>query len=233
MPNLILAVAIFFGGWWLLRKFGSAQPAAVRGMMRKGAGLGLIGVAIVLALRGALQVAAPVFLLGLSLFGQFANLFNTGAFWKKTSGQKSRVATSILDMELDHDTGAMDGTVIAGVFAGRRVSSLGAQELSSLAALCLSAGDQSGQLLEAWMDRNRPGWRQREGWGGTAAPPPPAGGAMSEQEALEVLGLRKGASAEEIRSAHRKLMKEYHPDRGGSTYLATKINLAKDRLLQD
>jgi hypothetical protein len=233
MPNLILALAIFFGGWWLLRKLGETQPAAVRGLMRKGAGVGLMGIGVVLAMRGALQIAAPIFLLGLGLFGQFANYFSSGAFWKKPAGQKSRVATSLIDMELDHDTGAMDGTVTAGPLGGRKLSSLSPQELSALAALCVSAGDQSAQLLEAWMDRNRPGWRSTQSqWqkpGGREA----TGTTMSEAEALAVLGLRQGASSADIRAAHRKLMKEYHPDRGGSTYLATKINLAKDRLLQD
>jgi hypothetical protein len=232
MPNFILALAIFFGGWWVFRKLGASQPAAVRGMMRKGAGAGLIGVAILMAIRGAVQLAAPVFLLGLSMFGQFSHLFNNGAFWKKAAGQRSRVATSVLEMELDHDTGTMAGTVRSGVLKGRNLASLSDQELSVLAAQCVSAGDQSAQLLEAWMDRNKPGWREQAGAQQSRGADAPQG-SMSEKEALEVLGLRRGAGADEIRAAHRKLMKEYHPDRGGSTYLATKINLAKDRLLQD
>ena len=59
----------------------------------------------------------------------------------------------------------------------------------------------------------------------------PRRGAMSRAEALEVLGLKEGASKDEIRAAHRRLIVQTHPDKGGSNYLAAKINEAKDILL--
>lgn len=62
---------------------------------------------------------------------------------------------------------------------------------------------------------------------------PPPRGAMSSAEAYAVLGLKPGASADDVRAAHRRLMKDFHPDKGGSDYLAVKINQAKDLLLQE
>jgi DnaJ homolog subfamily C member 19 len=76
--------------------------------------------------------------------------------------------------------------------------------------------------------RRRPSQSRAESRGPN---PPPRRGAMSRAEAFEVLGLQPGASADEIRAAHRRLILQAHPDKGGSNYLAAKINEAKDVLL--
>jgi hypothetical protein len=69
------------------------------------------------------------------------------------------------------------------------------------------------------------------GGGGSARPPPNRPGAMTRKEAYEVLGLRPGASEAEIRDAHRRLMRGAHPDAGGSDWLASRVNQARDILL--
>ena len=146
------------------------------------------------------------------------------------SGVKSRYIT----MNLDHASGDISGRVIAGRFKGADLINLGEYDTREL--LAEVAGDpDSLALLETWLDKNRAGWReyfaeQDAAAGGEA----PGGGFQGdpEAEAYSVLGLEPGATADDIREAHRNLMKRVHPDQGGSTYLASKINEAKDRLLK-
>jgi len=232
MLNFVLAVVIVFGGWWLIRSFANAQPAQVRGLMRKVAGVALMVFAGFMALRGGINIAMPLFMLGLGLLGQ-QMIFPNGLPWqRKTPGQKSRVATGLVAMELDHDSGQMDGEVLAGPFKGRKLASLSLGEMRALHAACAGAGDQSRPLLEAWIERCRPEWRAH--WSGEGEPGASVGSAkMTRKEALAILGLHEGASPSDIRAAHRRLMKAAHPDLGGSDYLAAKINEAKEFLLQD
>ena len=148
-------------------------------------------------------------------------------------GNASTVRSFYFSMELDHDTGAVTGNVVAGQYAGADLIDLG--EVETRLLLAEVEGDvDSVSLLESWLDANRAGWR--EYFAQTDA----AGKAGEQQdeprdaraEAYEVLGLKPGATDDEIRAAHRELMKAVHPDHGGSSYLASKINEARDRLLR-
>ena len=232
MLNFALAVVIVFGGWWLIRSFANAQPAQVRGLMRKVAGGALMIFSGFLALRGGMNIAMPLFMLGLGLLGQ-QMIFPNGLPWqRKTPGQRSRVATGLVAMELDHDSGQMDGEILRGPLKGRKLASLSLDEMRAFHALCAGTGDQSRALLEAWIERSRPEWRAQ--WNGQQESGSPSGSAkMTRKEALAILGLPVGASPNDIRAAHRRLMKAAHPDLGGSDYLAAKINEAKEFLLQD
>jgi hypothetical protein len=232
MGRFVLGLVIVVGGWYLIKAFANAQPSQVRGMTRKIAGGAIIAFSGFLALRGAMNIAMPLFVLGFGLMGQ-QMAFPNGMPWnRKSPGQRSKVATSLLAMELDHDSGTMDGEVLAGPLKGRKLASLTLAEARTLHAQCAAATDQSRALLEAWIDRSRPDWRSQ--WNGQASSQQQAGSSkMSTKEALAILGLKDSASTDEIRAAHRRLMKTAHPDMGGSDYLASKINEAKDLLLQD
>ena len=231
MLNFIFAVVIVFGGLWLIRKFARTSPSQASGLTRKLAGGAIIALSGLLALRGLTAYAVPLFALGLGMLGQSA-VFPNGFPWaQKSTGQKSRVATTILAMELDHDSGTMTGEVLSGPFKGARLEEMNPNDLQSLYQFCARASDQSISLLEAWLDRSKPEWR--ETWKGADKAKQSGTGTMSRDEALAVLGLKSGATNEDIKNAHRRLMKDFHPDRGGSDYLAAKINQAKDILVQD
>jgi len=160
--------------------------------------------------------------------GRAASARSSGA---PGQGQVSTIRTGYFEMELSHDDGSMDGTVLKGAHAQRRLSTLLLADLLSLYEECRADAD-SVQVLEAYIDRAFPQWREDAGsqfQGGAAAADESA---MTETLALEILGLDETADKEEITKAHRSLMQKMHPDRGGSDYLAQKINAAKDFLLK-
>ena len=159
--------------------------------------------------------------------------FSGGAGTRGTvpTGKSSEVRTATLRMLLDHDSGDLDGSVLTGEFEGRGLGTLSEHDLLMLLDECGRADPESAQLLGTYLDRRLGSdWRERHM---RAASEPSSGGRgpLSRDEAFAVLGLEPGASDSEIREAHHRLMKALHPDQGGSTFLATKINQAKDLLL--
>jgi hypothetical protein len=147
----------------------------------------------------------------------------------------SEVTTDTLQMQLDHATGDLDGEVLQGRFAGRSLASLGLAELLDLIADCQRDDPRSVALIETYLDRRQPDWRDHAAGGAQGqdqSAASAAAGAMDEATALSVLGLTPGASEAEIKAAHRRLMTKLHPDHGGSGYLAAQLNQAKDLLLR-
>jgi len=132
-------------------------------------------------------------------------------------------------MELDHDTGRMTGHVLAGNHQG---ASLDALDRATLIKLLSEIDDDSRDLLSTYLDRREPGWREYAQGDADAGVRPANSGKMTEREAYQILGLQPEASPEEISRAHRSLIKKLHPDQGGTTYLAARINEAKDVLLR-
>lgn len=230
-----LAAALLI--WWLLRLFARAKPADVAKLVRRIGGGIALGAAGLLMFRGRFDMALLVGSGGAWLLGWngLPSPFGGGASWggsTRTAGSVSRVRSATIEMELDHDSGRISGQVLAGFQAGRSLDSLSEAELARLLSACLVDDPDGARLLEAYLDRRTPGWREH------AEPDPDGGrkpdpklGAMSKEEAYEVLGLQAGAGPDAIRQAHRSLMKKLHPDQGGSTYLASRVNQAKDVLL--
>jgi DnaJ domain len=225
--------AILCGLLLLAYLFVNADPARLAQRL-KWIGIG-IGAAALLALvilteGRALFFVAPLIPL-LPALRRFRNMF-AGARGP-ASGSASTVETAFVRMSLDHDTGQMTGTVLRGRFAGLRLEELGRADLLALLRECRAEDEESARLVEAYLDRIHADWRDDVAGARTRAPPPPPGGGsdMTDEEAYAVLGLAPGADVDAIRAAHRRLMKQLHPDHGGTDYLATKINRARDVLL--
>jgi DnaJ-domain-containing protein 1 len=134
-------------------------------------------------------------------------------------------------MELDHDTGAMRGRILAGQHEGAVLDAL---DVATLTGFLPEIDEESRALLMAYLDRREPRWREHAQGDATTGADRRAwsGGKMTEEEAYQILGVQPGASAEDIGRAHRALMKKLHPDQGGSTYLAARVNEAKEVLLR-
>lgn len=226
MPYVLLIIALLLGLVLFVRWFVSARPADILQVVRwVAAFLGaLLVLYIVLARRWALLpflffIVWPW--LGRLKRGRTRAKNAAGP----TLGQISDVETSYLAMSLDHDSGALTGKVLRGTFAGRRIEDLSIAELLVLRAECERDDTQSLDVIEAYLDRRHgTEWRDAAKMGDVA-------GGMSEEEALEILGLEAGAKVEEIEHAYRDMMQKVHPDRGGSDYLAAKINQARDILV--
>jgi hypothetical protein len=240
MP-LIVGFLLLFLLLWGLRGFTRVPPALLAKFIRRFGGIAGIAIGLFLIVRGGVEAGMAVLGAGLWLLG-FFNLkgpigFRSVGKGRRSSGM-SRVRSAMIEMELDHATGGLDGTVLAGPLEGRALNSLTRTQCEALWHLCRTDDPDGGRLLEPYLDRRFPGWSEageadadtRRSTGGERRPRRP--GKMTEEEAYEVLGLRKGATRDDVARAHRALMKKLHPDHGGSTDLAARVNEAKEILLR-
>jgi len=229
---LLLLLLLLYAG-----RVARMDPKAGARAIRKGGGYGLLGIAVGLGLAGRIGMAIPLALIGGWLLGWRLPGLGGGQMGpipgnaQPSGGQASTVRADFVEMTLDHDTGDMDGEVLAGQFAGRKLSGMATSEVLALLRETLSHDAQSAKLVEAYLDRVAPDWRDQPGARTSETSDAAAAGPMTIAEAYRILGLWPGAKADDIRRAHREMMKKFHPDHGGSTYLAMKINEAKDTLL--
>ncbi len=236
MGPVALGAIALVGVLMLFRVFVLADPKVLVRIARYTGAAGLGVISVLLMVTGRM---APAFFLGSMAWG----LATGGRIWPagwphlsrgkwhaaRPGGTSSSVRASWVEMQLDHDTGEMTGTVLKGRHTGSPLDILTREEAVALYREAANDEPESGRLLEAWLDRRfGPEWRNFEQPNSGA----PESAAMTREEALKILGLKEGASEEDIRNAHRRLMMQIHPDRGGSDYLAAKINQARDLLLE-
>jgi len=232
MPEILLGALVLVGLIWIARQFLGADPKALAKMLRY-LGAGLLG-------AGALGLFAMDRVgVGMLLASMAWGVFTGGSIipggwphWgrgRASAGQTTTVRTDWIEMELDHDTGAMRGRVTRGAYAGKTLDALSRDALLAFYREAGHADSETARLLEAYLDRTiGADWRNEDT---ASAPRGRRDSSMSRDEAYKVLGLEAGAGEEAIRAAHRKLMMQNHPDRGGTDYIASKINEAKDVLL--
>lgn len=234
MPAVLLALVILavmaLGLAWLLRAKPSALARVLRIVLVVLGGIG-VGAMLIFGLR-FLPGLLPE-LLGLAgivitaLIARAARHRPSGGFSSPGHGQRTEVRTAFLQAWIDHGSGDVGGTILTGRFAGRTLDALSDAELIELRGECAADAD-SLRVLEAYLDR-----RLGSDWRNAQQQQPPRGPRtdMTHDEALAVLGLSEGATADEIRAAHRRLIQRMHPDVGGTADLAARINRAKDVLL--
>jgi DnaJ domain len=230
MPTLIFGVLILVIALWALGVISKVDPKIAARVLKLGGGLLALGFAVFLGLRGEIGIAIPLGAAGLGLLGWLP--FGAAGFSKRTqksSGKTSRVRSAYVEMELDHDSGDMRGRIVAGRHQGAELERL---DVKTLVGMLNEIDEESRALLAAYLDRRDPRWSEYAQGDAATGRPAASSGKMTEQEAYQILGLEPGASANDISHAHRTLMKKLHPDQGGSTYLAARINEAKEILVR-
>ena len=215
-----LLIALMIGG----QALANAKPSTILRTVRVAALIALGSGAIFFGLTGRLQIASGLAFAAL-FFLRNKPLFSAS---KPSAGQTSTVKTDWLEAELDHDTGDMDALITRGIFDGRKLSSLELEELEILLEE-LTIDQQSHAIVQAYIERNHSG-EDTGGQDESTNTSDNTSGIMSKAEAYEILELKPGATLSEIKTAHKNMMKKFHPDHNGSTYMAAKINQARDLL---
>lgn len=238
---LVLPVLAYYLVKSITRRF-TLTPRQQRILFFIVAALLIVGVLVILGRIPAHFIFAPLGAAAAFVLRFLPTLLRLAPFWSmfksrvagaagggRASNQSSKIRTEYLAMELKHESGDLDGTVLKGQFANQPLSNLSLEQLLALRTECQEDAD-SLQVLEAYLDRVHGQWREQAGASGQQYAPD-AESTMSRELALEILGLEGEPDKQTIIKAHRSLMQKMHPDRGGSGYLAQKVNAAKDFLL--
>ena len=248
MIRIVFIIGVVFAALWLLRRFLKTPPFQISDGLKGGLIYFGVGLLVLLAVTGRLNWVIPLIGAVVAIFARslphllrYAPLLHRLWMQLKTRGPSSANKTSdqstvearYIRMQLDHLTGELDGQVLEGRFAGKHLYEIPLDRLVEFYKECMANDRESAHLVEAYLDRVHGGeWKQILGDDdGRDWSAPTESGPMNRDEAFQILGLRSGASDDAVKQAHRRLIQKLHPDRGGSDFLAAKINQAKDVLL--
>jgi len=233
---VILGFALLLGVGVLAKWFSSANPKDITRTLKWT--LFVLGVLLALFfivtgrlawVFAALPAMLPIFMRARHAHRAFKNFSRMASGGQGGRGDDvSAIETEFLSMSLDQNTGTMTGEVLKGTYAGRALDDLDEREFLDLLNTCQAQDHESARLLQTYLDREHPGWRENSQQRQSRST---ASSEMDVAEALAILGLENDATDEDVIKAYRRLISNLHPDHGGSGYLAAKINQAKDVLL--
>ena len=243
MSYLVLGVALLAAFLIGARWYATANVRTLKKVLFFVFGILAVALALFFVVTGrlgwavfALSALIPMLLRARTVYRAARNFSRmTGAGQGAPTGQTSDVETRFLRMGLDHDTGDVWGEVVDGPYKGRRLDDMTVSEKLDLLRHCWTEDEASARVLEAYLDRVHPDWRDAAEDAGpqTGGTGPSRSGVMTRAEALAVLGLSEGASRQDIKAAYQRIISGLHPDHGGSDYLAAQVNEAKAVLLGD
>lgn len=228
MHRVLLLIAIITSLWYWWKVFKGLPGDKRRPYLWRTAFWSVLGLSVALVATGRMHwlgagLAALVPLLkGALVLGMRAMPFLQVLSRFKTSPSQFR--TRSLLVQVNFATRQMDGEVLQGEYTGKRLSELSDEELQALTEELKASDRESYLLLQTYLMRNNKAGSGQSYRADNLSE-------LSEKEAYEILGLETGASKEDIIKAHKRLMQRLHPDRGGSDYLAARINAAKDKLV--
>ena len=230
MPRLILLVAIILSTWYWWSVVKRLPPEQRRACFWRTGFWFVLGISIILVATGRMHWLgaglAALVPIGKTLLGFSMRALPLIRLLSRFKTRPSEFRTQFLLVEINFASKQMDGEVLQGEHTGKHLSELTTEQLQALATSLRSADPESFVLLQAYMLRTGGKQQSNEDYGERSF------SEFSNDEAYKILGLEGNASQEEVVKAHKRLMQRLHPDRGGSDYLAAKINTAKDQLIK-
>ena len=233
MIKVLLLVSVVFSIWYWRNILNRMQADKRRRFLWASAFWGILLGSVLLVATGKMHWIgaglAALIPLSKGLLGLGLRAWPILRFLGRFKSEPSQFRTDNIFVEVNFSNQKIDGEVLKGDLTGRRLSDLTPQELTALADGLRAQDRESYLLLQAYMLRAGLGGQQHND--SSEGNSQQNFGELSENEALQVLGLKPGTSDADIISSHRRLIQRLHPDRGGSDYLAAKINAAKDKLI--
>jgi hypothetical protein len=233
LSYLVLLIAFFIAAVSLIQLFKNTPSEKLKSLRWK-MGLSVVAIALILLaatgrihwIAALIGAAIPLVRRVLPLFINLFPLFKRGLGAKtQNSNQdtKTHAQTQLLKMSINPHNNQLQGEVINGPYVGSQLDQLSQQQLTQLLSYCHQQEKDSARVLISYLNQRFGYEWQKSSSTSTHS--------IDENSAYAILGLKKGASRDEIIQAHRRIIQKVHPDRGGSDYLAAQINQAKDLLI--